>query len=338
MKNNGPKLSRRELLAATGALALTSVPGIDALGAVLEGNPELAKEILALQIDLTRTGRYGKALRDRNVLMTPLLQEMIGRMSRVSEELGKVYLDVGASETSVGRYIISEQLPGLAARVFKREKEIFQNGKYEKDTFANTFLLESRGAVFEFAPYHAVRGSVEEHMFVASSQNHDVAARYVAKHEYIGRVFRFDKNITREAVTGWVGVTKGERPDSKGAFYGALVPMTSAFFNTLFEGTRPQEPIATYVRNGFWKILPPELGDEDKSRPPGIKKMQGYSGAIEVAYSPQKRGYTPVGSLMGFRNIPRGHPLAGRVVGFYNGPEALKNAIEKARAAFGLTR
>lgn len=329
----GPEMNRRRFvldgLAAAGAVA---IPG-GALAKALEAQPELAKETLALQKDLAVGGKYYGALRDRKALTPDLLSEMAGRMSRVSHELREIHFGRKAREPGVDVYIASQDIPGSITRKLDTGKRsVAEGGRLEKTTNTfNTFFVRSEGEMYEFAPGHSVEGTLEKNeLKFTISQQYDLATRLVPKGEDIGPLLGFDKDLTRETLSGWIGVTRGEKAGVKEAFYGSLVPMTPEFFDALFRSKPPAEPLATQIQNGFWKILPT---DQIKSDEAGNTLARGYSGSMELAYDPKKRRHTAVGSLMSIVRIPSTYPvLAGHTIGFYTGPEGLKDGMERADA------
>jgi hypothetical protein len=328
MKEGSPQPNRREFLRGAGAVALTLMPGAGALGRALDARPDLSRELLALQQDLAKGGRYHFALQDKRFLTNEFLSGMIERMARVSAELRNIHHKNRAPlERTVGEYILSDELPGLAQQTFYRTQRVGQ-GKVA-DGYCNVFFLHSGESVFKVAAHHCVEGTTEEEAFSSIPEKYDLSVREARGSEYSGQPLIFDGDLSREDAAGWVGVTVGEKFGTKDAFYGPLVPMTDAFFQYMFGKGGIEEPFATHIKNGFWKVLPPGEGSVEavhEGKP--VFKAQGRSGSIEVAYDPKRGGYTTVGNFIGIVSFASG-PLRGRTIGFYSGPEAIQETIKK---------
>ena len=259
MKEDGPELNRRQFLKGFGALILTSCPGVDALGAALDTKPNLALKIARLQRDLAKGGGYYNALRSPSIMTSGTVESMAREMAYVSQELRAMHFGQKPVEPEAGhKYMHSLNIPGLASRWLDTgRRKVVDGREHILGKSCNEFFLHGGGVTYEVAPHHCVANTLEEQEFVTMRET-DVALRRVnATKQRNHRALVFDSRLTREAVSGWLGITVGEKDDVKDAWYGHLVPMTTEFYAYLVRDEvaqgfpPPREPGATWIKQGF---------------------------------------------------------------------------------------
>lgn len=320
-----PVLDRREFMKLGGSLVLTSISGIDALGQSLAKKPELAREILDIRKELSPGGRYHFAIY-KSELTDSMLAEIADRAEGISKELREMHHKLKPIDKEVGQYIVSQQLPGLMRIQLPTGQYANIGGTRQPVLYdCNAFALHARGRTREMTAAHCVRGTLKESEYIMPRDpTVDVATRDITG-TYKGPALVFDGHTTREALSGAIGITIGEKSGIADAFYSPLIPVTAQTVDLMFSGMVLPDADVRQMKRGFWKILPKEQGRDSR----GNIVAKGRSGSIEIAYEPRRRGYTPVGIFTMVGVLTTG-PLAGKVVGFISGPDSIDELLDDA--------
>lgn len=325
-------MSRRDFLKLGGAFVLTSIPGVDAIGASLEREPNVAAEILLFHTEMKKGGRYREAISGSHI-NRPVVEEMVKSMERISTELRSTHHGNGTSDTEVGKYIISHQLPGLVTMRIDTGREHIEDGKRHKIiSHCNGFFLHGGGKTRLVTADHCFseQSPTRKEFESFNTAGIDMARRDVST-EYKGAALKFDGHTTRDDVSGALGVTVGEKNGIADAFYSPLVPMTDAIYTEMLvkSGMSVTHDMERHIREGMWKILPPSQGEQRD----GSVAAKGRSGSIEVAYEPRRRGYTPAGLFFAVC-MPSSGVFRGRVIGFVSSPNALEAIVSSGVGKF----
>ena len=318
----GNEGTRRDFLTMAGALALTSIPGVDALGSILDQNPDLAKEILNMQEKLSPNGEYYTALHNRD-LKPEKVKEIVDTMDAIARRLRTMHFGAETRDQAAGKYIISQKIPGLLQLQIPTGKKRLVDGVLQPLTsLCNGFVIHARGVARWVTAYHCVEGTLRESEFKHQETNGaDLATRRLDN--YKGPALTFDGHTTADSISGAIGVTIGEKNGLEDAFYSPLAPMTDAAYRYMFGHEIVPSPFAEHVRNCMWKVLPPEQGRKIN----GLFASKGRSGSIELVYEPRRRGYTPAGVYFGII-VPTQGPLQGKTIGFVSKPDSLRDLFE----------
>ncbi len=321
--NPGRRLFLKE---AVSALLLTSIPGIDALGSVLDQYPDLAQEILDLQKKLSPQGEYFKALHSEDLSSKKIL-EIVDKMDAVATRLRTMHFGAESRDQAAGKYIISQKIPGLLQlQIPTSQKRLVDGVMQSLVSLCNGFVIRAQGTARWVTAYHCVEGTLREHEFNRQQSNGaDLATRRLDN--YHGPALTFDGHTTADSISGAIGVTIGEKNGIEDAFYSPLVPMTPAVYHYMFAGEELGEPFESQVRNSMWKVLPPEQGRKINGR----FVSKGRSGSIEIAYEPRRRGYTPAGVYFAIA-VPTQGPLKGKTIGFVSKPDSLTKLFDSDEA------
>lgn len=322
----------RDAGAAGAAFVLTSIPGVDALASAFEQKPSIAAEILLFFNEMKKGGRYREAISGR-VASEPILKEMLESMDRIAGGLRSMHFGKKIADKETGKYVISQELPGLGQlKVDTGKRQVIDGRAAPIFSLCNGFFLHGGGKTrFITADHCLPKGSAMRSEFESfDAMGIDLARRDVSN-EYKGAALTFDGHTSRDDVSGTLGVTVGEKDGIADAFYSPLIPMTDAVYHELFIKTRIPVPpgMERHIREGMWKVFPRSQGVVFD----GQLAAQGRSGSIEIAYEPRRRGYTPAGVFFAVCT-PRTGVFKDRVIAFVSSPDSLSAAVNSNAGKF----
>ena len=325
-------IDRRDVLLGGLASLFTAATPVDALARFAEQQPSLAQEISLIHLSVQPGGRYYRALREPEAHET-LIVEMISRLKKIREDLSVLHIIPEAAADDERKFIASEEIPGLAfGNIDTYESRERPDGtRAPLRRFCNFFFMHALGADYLTTADHCIANTPAGRGFYRNPARADFAVRRLKPDEYKGTAITFDVRTTNEAMNGHIGTTVGTKHGVIEAFYGPLMAMTTGMYDLFAEGEEIPVPLATHLRGGYWKIIPPDQGKAVRIVDGHVElKASGRSGSIELVYDPHRKGRYVAGNFIAVKRFTK-EPFAGQTVGFYSSSENLLSIIEEER-------